>query len=105
MLVFTWLVLLCGSLFVKGATPSANSVAGFDPLSLLNIDLVKKINAFITLDSLVTNLIRCVYFPRPSTVHAHKRNVLLILALTLMVWLVTSRVVLCIDIYLFLIML
>ncbi|KAF8521139.1 hypothetical protein JB92DRAFT_3111289 [Gautieria morchelliformis] len=59
MFVNTWFILLCALLFVKGAPSGSitSDAAGLDPDSLLTLNLVKQINAFITLESLTTNLI------------------------------------------------
>jgi len=57
MFFYTWFALLCGIFYVNAAPAPSPSAAAFDPGSLLGLNLVTHINATLTLDSLVTNLI------------------------------------------------
>lgn len=76
MMLYPWFMLLWSAFFVKGA-PSASSGGSLNPNELINLDLVKHINAFITLDSLITNLIRRVHagFSSDSLYYAQQTHV------------------------------
>ncbi|KIJ23722.1 hypothetical protein M422DRAFT_275639 [Sphaerobolus stellatus SS14] len=54
MLLFAWITFLYGLLSAQ-ATPASNS--GFDIGQFLQLNLVTHINAFLTLESLTTNMI------------------------------------------------